>query len=758
MTHSNRRIWLVAAALSMLCLLAAWHWQDRLFAPEQGLRVRNEPGPEASRPAQPPPDSRPPLRPTGTPIEVKDAKTISMPIIWIGEPAKGPIDVLLVKLDGSRAGVIGRLNASFVELPLPPEGEYRLDFASAGLFSVEHQINVVQGLVQVLAGFTFIDQKLPVARGTRVRLIASFEGAKGTELIPLRWYPLGWPRQQSDGSVLQRPELRVTLAMNQAMDQLVPAAGIEFHLDTKEFTIKKPRPTEFARPKGGDLLSIELEGLIPLIVDLDEGSPGAWVDTLKRCSFEANHDRPGSRLVVVEAHAIDLAGGRVPEIRGDGMFERLPKDLKSTGGVVDSFTIMVPRPQQDATVHAMLRVYGLTYVAAGQVAAGPYMSEIRLTARLLPLCTLSVTVVDSQGAKLEDIPVQASVFYRMKSSGHSLSYRTGTTSSDGKVEFTQLPAGEQVFADVTVSSGFRKSGDDTRVQLTPGKTHEVVIRLETGDDRILRVAVKGSGSSPGARLVVLEGDGNSAWFRAETREIPAGARQAMLRVRASFVMVLGKSGQCVFSGTLRLDNSDSAISFNLDDAAEVNGQVRDCAGATLYPYNLSPSVIFADSAGSRILPAAAIDANGKFTFAIIPDSSNATWHVAGTTGEVLAGAALRTGGAESGRELQLERVATSSVQTTIDAEKAPDAKHFELLFCPVFMDQGRTLDAQLMFALRVEAKNGKVPDVALPHGRYVVLLTYADSKGAMRLGAGAGMYAEFESRKDLATKVHLPIK
>lgn len=756
MTLCNRRVGVAALLLALLCLLAAWQWRGRLFPPEQGPRIHNQDAQQwPTRGTQPLPE----MRPTHTPIVVKDAKTVSIPVIWVGEPAGDKPEVPLVTLDGEKTAISGALGTVNVELKLPPDGEYRLDFASVDLFSVDHQIHVAGGQVQILAAFTFIDQKMPVSRGARVRLVASLEGSAFKGPVRVRWYPLGWPRQQPDGSVLQRPQRNVALTLNQPLEQLVPASGIEFHLDTRECSVKKPRPTEFAAPKAGDLLRIELEGLIPLIVDLDEESPGAWIETLKRCNFEANHDIPGSRYVVVEAHAIDHSGRRVPELAGDGMFERVPKDLKSTGGVVDSFTIMVPRPQQDATVHAMLRVYGLTYVAAGQVAAGPYSSEIRLTAKLFAQCALAVTVRDANGRPLRDVPITVDVEYVMRTSAHSLTGPSQTTDANGKAEFKQLPAGEQVFADVMVSSDFRKAGDNPRVKLTPGKVHEVAITLETGDDRVLRVGVSGSGPPPGARLTVIEGDGNGAWFRTSAQEIPAGARQSMFRVRSSYVMVLGKSGSCIFSGALRLDNSDCTITFNLDEAVPVSGRVKDCGGSLLYPYGLSPSILWADALRTSILPFAEIDTKGHFNFSTIADPSNATWHVGKATGEVLSGAALRPAPGDTSRlEFKVESVATSSVEVTVEVGKLKDAQHVEILICPVFMDDGHMLEAQLQWAGRADVKNGKASAVALPHGRYVVFLTYVDVNGAQRFGTWPGMYAEFQSRADLTTQVHLPIK
>ncbi len=750
--RSRLTIW-IALLLIALLAVAGWWWRDKWATKNSGTPSRAvcEASDRGNRSSTAPNQ----LKPTKVPVLVAD-KVVSIPILWVGAALLD--DVTLPVLDDS--GVATEHDATLgrqtVTVPVLPDGFYSVGFVEGNIYSVEHRLQFSSGSVQLLAAFTCIDEKLPVSRGVRVSVVMTSTPPAPTGPVELHWSPLGWPRQQSNRSMVVVPQHRLFLTPDKAEGQLVPAIGFGFGIELASYTVSSPVPEEFRSPSQDSVLAITLQPLIPLRVDLDEVVFGAWAQQLKANGTRNSSQKPDSRVVIIEVSAVDLPGRDLSECQTHVAFERAADDRASSGGIVDSFELHVRPPRVDATLNILVRLMGGGVVAVAKTATSPTMTEFQVTAKLNPTCDLEVVVKNEHGKALPDMAVEVGVSYRTGKVDRSLAYKKGKTSAEGTVLFKGLPAGEQIFAYIVVKTSFPYEAPSIELKGSQPQTANVVVSV--GQDRILRVRLTGTDKPWTA--VLLEGDGNGSWHRLRKLEA-INDRVVVDRVRSDFVHVLGQCGDCFFSECTRITNDETLIEFDVAKAVRRRGMVATVQNAVLYPFDLSASVLWGStrSLGGAFLPHVAVTKSAEFGFRIIESPSNATWNLVTPLGEVMRAPAIRGPSDAVGlTELVPEQLPVSKLEVTADLAKIPNATQVALVICPVFFDSREVFEAELQVAVRVDLKDSAFNVPALVTGHYAVFLVYRDKAGVTRMSPSKGLYTQFEIRKELTTKVHLPIK
>jgi hypothetical protein len=413
-------------------------------------------------------------------------------------------------------------------------------------------------------------------------------------------------------------------------------------------------------------------------------------------------------------------------------------------------------------------MHGGSIVASGEAVAAANSSEIRVAAKLVSSGSATVTVQDEQGKPLSDIPLAVGANYVTRSGVHSVgrTYRQ-TTDNDGKAVFDQLPLGDRLSTQVSVDSSFPIIGDLPEIALQKDGKREIIIVLDTSQARVLRVTASGRDSlphNPACSITVVEGDGNGAWHRLTTQNIPGKANSVAFSVKSDYVLIVGQGGDCIFSESRWLVDRETSVNFDLTSVITVTGIVPSIARVTdepaaLYPYDAPPSLIWGATLGSSSLPSVKLDTKGMFTVQVPKGVSTKKWHVATRPGDVFTLTALsNTIDTSDVIEFESGQAATSRVEISMNVEGLQGATQVAVLVCPVYYEDWRYLEAELRFSLRIEAdEKGNVPSRSLPLGRYVGILTYTDKNGVTRFGLSPGAYGTFEVKDGLITKVFLPV-
>lgn len=683
----------------------------------------------------------------------------SVPIFWLGQSKPG-IEVPLRRASGAEPPILkATLGEQSLTGDLPQEGDYQFDFSGVDIYAVDHTLRLAGGKATLIALGRLIDDRLPVAIGVRIQVLADCpQAASQDAAFQFRWSPRG--------KVGYRLQHRLSLTVNTPVPQLVPAQGISFQLDSKDYYVASPGSAEFQPDDQNRTLRLVLQRLVPLVVNLLQSEPGQWASRLAESASQP-------RLVTVDASANALADGRRLGAFGtrSKAQDRAAEDIPASGAPIDTFTLMVPPLEEDAVVHVLVRLLGGEVVASGSTSAGPYSQEIRIDATILATCSLVVRVVDENGTPQADVPVTVNVLYFASKRIHLVRHPVGRqrkteTGPDGKAHFHGLQSAPDFHANVVVGSNFPRQypNDNPNVPLEGTGEHEFVVTLVKTDRRIVRVAIqRAEGQTGQGTVIVVEGNGAGEWHRMTVSDLLAGSSVVDIPVRSNHVKVLGQIGACIFSAARSVQDDLVTVNFDLSAATRLAGSITLESAANgdalFYPYQLDESLLWAATAATPCLPCLHLDRSRRFALSVLNLDQPEHWYVVSPTGQVRRMDSVPPQAAGPDLSLTAELLPASDLEVTLDRAKLDGADNIALLISPVYADSRQHLEAELRLGVRVALDSqGRFPRVSLPNGRYVGLLTYTDSNGATRFGLTQGQYAEFESRKGLTTKVHLPIR
>jgi hypothetical protein len=745
---------LLVIGLLGLAVLVLTSWGERERSPQLRGRGEVEPVINGSDPRSPgyspdishaPDDTVPQLR-SGDPDALDDVVTV--PVKWIHAPLDKSVSVRLVPADvrAGQAQQYGTLqgltflfrSAGGTRYVIVPPSEDVIILARELVLSGDGKgVRVVS-----LAGPP--TDHIQVIAASRVTLVTDC--------------PADWPDERNlsvqmiSRDAMHAPPIGATLSLSLksgiSETLLIPRHGVHFQMNSDEYYLKGTTPHSLATIEDGQTITLHFAALVPLLIEVYEEKPGAWLELLREEAHEASGPSASHAVLSVSVVAKDRSGkgGTV----GHPSVKRPLAEIVASGGVVDRFEVPVAVPVSEQMEYSILvrAVFsGLGVVAAGIGRIGPFNG--RPTVRVEAVKThpeIRVLVVDQTGAPIAGIPIEAGVEYIQDEAGYrrfsSGGTRQATTDAGGLAVFRGTRASSDSVFVVTIQSRLKVLDSPGRITIKDAlvmQTLKFVLEL-TGGSFVVDLEPSISGS----RARLLGGANELLLFPRDSTTTEPLTRK--LPTPVTFPVVYMDIPVGLFDPILLLDGVPySASSVNVSGQGETKLVIRPRAegvttirftpettgsivGAQVLPISMPVPLAWgvlreARRAGGSRVPIFKLDASGEV---------NVPWAVASEDVDhwmvefaESAGLATPTGATRTDTttiQASLRALPAGTVQVQLrQLEKSHDSR-FEVGVSPVSREDKRVWTVNMHWGTVFPVAEDSVEITTIPEGEYTLFV------------------------------------